>query len=269
MGSSGSEPAPRRDSASGEGSGQATGGPVVGISTYVERARWGVWDTDAVLLPRTYVDGVRKAGGTPVLLPSIMDLDAAAALSAVDALVLAGGADVDPRRYDAEPEAETVTRPERDAAEFSLLREALRLGMPVLGVCRGMEVLNVACGGSLTQHLPGTLGNPRHQPSPGVYGTTTVTLRPGSRTERIIGGQTKVRCYHHQAVDRLGDGLRVTGWADDGTIEAIEPEETAEETGERFLLGVQWHPEQDGEDGEDVRLFTALVRAARERKGTA
>lgn len=235
--------------------------PVIGVSTYVERARWGVWDTGAVLLPRTYVDGVLKAGGTPVLLPSIGD--PAVALSAVDGLVLAGGADVEPGRYGAEAHPETVSRPERDVAEFALLREALRQGMPVLAVCRGMEVLNVAFGGSLAQHLPERLGDARHQPSPGVYGTTAVTLEPGSVAASILGDEAVCQCYHHQAVERLGEGLRPVGWAADGTIEAVELDGANDSAGGRFVLGVQWHPEQDV---DDVRLFAALVEAARRRK---
>lgn len=226
--------------------------PVVGISTYSERARWGVWDTEAALLPRTYVDCVVKAGGIPVLLPPAGD-GQGAAVSAVDALVLAGGADVDPARYGAAPHPATVSRPERDATELALLRAALDAGTPVLGVCRGMELLNVAFGGTLVQHLPERTGGGEHQPAPGAYGTTVVRLDPGSRVGAILGAEAKCQCYHHQAVDTLGEGLRPVGWAGDGTVEAVE------RPGEPFVVGVQWHPEQDG---DDVRLFAALVREA-------
>ena len=226
--------------------------PIIGITAYLEQARWGVWHTDAVLLPRSYVDSVRNAGGIPVLLPPV-GADTGV-LSAVDALVLAGGADVEPERYGQRAGDKTVTRPERDAFEFVLANAALDRGLPVLGVCRGMQVLNVALGGSLTQHLPDRVGHTEHQPSPGVYGPGQVTLAAGSRVARILGTETKCQCYHHQAVDRLGDGLVASGWAADGTIEAVEL------PGEEFVVGVQWHPEQDV---QEVRLFAALVEAAR------
>ncbi|WAL67049.1 gamma-glutamyl-gamma-aminobutyrate hydrolase family protein [Amycolatopsis cynarae] len=225
--------------------------PVVGISTYVEQARWGVWDTGAALVPRSYVDCVVRAGGVPVLLPSV-GTDTSA-LAAVDAVVIAGGADVDPARYGETPHEKTVSRPERDAFEFALTADAVARGLPVLGVCRGLQVLNVALGGSLTQHLPEKLGHAEHQPGPGVYGHNRIMLAAGSRAAAILGTQAKGHCYHHQAVARLGTGLRAVGWAADGTIEAVEL------PGERFVLGVQWHPEQDV---EDVRLFAALLEAA-------
>jgi gamma-glutamyl-gamma-aminobutyrate hydrolase PuuD len=224
--------------------------PVIGISTYVENARWGVWDTSAVLLPRSYVDALVKAGGVPVLLPSVGN--DTSALSAVDAIVIAGGADVEPVRYGHDPHETTVSRPERDEFEFALVRDAADRGLPVLGVCRGMQVLNVAYGGTLTQHLPEAVGHHEHQPSPRVYGHNRITLADGSRAAEILGAEAKGQCYHHQAVDALGTGLRATGWAADGTVEAVEA------PGARFVLGVQWHPEQDT---EDVRLFAALVEA--------
>jgi gamma-glutamyl-gamma-aminobutyrate hydrolase PuuD len=220
----------------------------------VERARWGVWDTPTALLPRSYVDCVVKAGGVPVLLPSVGD--DTSALSAVDGVMLAGGADVDPARYGQDVHEKTVTRPERDGFEFALVRDALDRGLPVLGVCRGMQVLNVALGGTLTQHLPESVGHGDHQPAPAVYGHNRATFAESSRTAAIFGAETKVQCYHHQSVAELGAGLKAVGWASDGTVEAIEA------PGEEFVLGVQWHPEQDI---EDVRLFTALVTAAKSR----
>lgn len=225
--------------------------PLIGISTYVETARWGVWDTPAALLPRSYVDSVVKAGGVPVLLPSVGD--DTSALSAVDAVVIAGGADVDPGRYGHDAHETTASRPERDEFEFALVRDAAARGLPVLGVCRGMQVLNVAFGGTLAQHLPEVVGHHEHQPSPAVYGHNRITLAEGSRVAGILGTEGKGLCYHHQAVDALGADLRPVGWAADGTVEAVEV------PGERFVLGVQWHPEQDT---EDVRLFAALVEEA-------
>ncbi|NKQ54155.1 gamma-glutamyl-gamma-aminobutyrate hydrolase family protein [Amycolatopsis sp. K13G38] len=225
--------------------------PVIGISTYVEPARWGVWDTSAALLPRSYVDCVVKAGGVPVLLPSV-GRDTSA-LSAVDGLVIAGGADVDPARYGQQAHETTVSRPERDGFEFALIRDALDRGLAVLGVCRGMQVLNVALGGTLTQHLPEAAGHTGHQPAPAVYGHNRITLAEGSRAARILGTEAKGQCYHHQSVGEPAPGLKAVGWAADGTIEAVEM------PGEAFVLGVQWHPEQDD---TDVRLFAALVEVA-------
>jgi putative glutamine amidotransferase len=237
-------------------SGSEPGGPVIGLTTYVERAAFGVWDVDAALLQRDYLEGVVRAGGVPVLLPPVSS-DHERLLSVVDGLVLVGGADIEPHRYGQRAHEKTVTRPGRDAFEFALLDRVLASGIPVLGVCRGMEVLNVALGGTLTQHLPEVTGGTEHQPAIATYGHTTVRLAPGSRAARILGGETKTRCYHHQAVDRLADGLVATGWAADGTVEAVES------PGEGFVLGVQWHPEQDT---EDFRLFSALVDSARERR---
>lgn len=228
--------------------------PIIGISTYVERARWGVWDTPTALLPRSYVDCVVKAGGVPVLLPSVGE--DASALSAVDGVLLAGGADVDPARYGQDVHEKTVSRPERDGFEFALVTGALNRGLPVLGVCRGMQVLNVALGGTLTQHLPETVGHGEHQPAPAVYGHNRATFVEGSRAAGIFGAEAKVQCYHHQSVAELGAGLRAVGWASDGTVEAVEA------PGEKFVLGVQWHPEQDI---EDIRVFAALVGAAQSR----
>ncbi|HKS43506.1 MAG TPA: gamma-glutamyl-gamma-aminobutyrate hydrolase family protein [Amycolatopsis sp.] len=232
--------------------------PRIGISTYVEQAKWGVWGTAAALLPMSYVDCVVAAGGVPVLLPSMGE--DTSVLSAVDALVLAGGADIDPACYGRAAHEKTISRPERDAFEFALLREALRRRLPVLGVCRGMQVLNVAFGGTLTQHLPDVVGT-EHQPAPATYGPNRVTVAEGSRAAGILGSEAKIQCYHHQAVDRLGDGLAAVAWAPDGVVEAVEL------PGEDFVLGVQWHPEQD--DGTapagagDPRLFAALVGEAR------
>jgi gamma-glutamyl-gamma-aminobutyrate hydrolase PuuD len=228
--------------------------PLVGLSAYGERARFGVWDLDAVLLPRNYVDVLVSAGGTPVLLPAVPA--AAAAVDALDGLVVTGGPDVDPAIYGAHPHRRTAPpRAERDAAELAMLRRALERRIPVLAVCRGAQLLNVALGGTLVQHLPEVVGHDGHNPAPGVFGTTTVTLAAGSVVGSVVGGRLRVACHHHQAVDRVADGLTVTGRAADGTVEAVEL------AGRAFAVGVQWHPEQDG---KDVRLFAALVAAAGE-----
>jgi gamma-glutamyl-gamma-aminobutyrate hydrolase PuuD len=204
----------------------------------------------------SYVDSVVAAGGVPVLLPPVAG-GAAEAVEAVDAVVLSGGADVEPRRYGAVPHPATVSRPDRDAFELAVLRAALSRGRPVLAICRGMQLLNVACGGTLHQHLPECrAGSRAHQPAPGQFGANRVRVLPGSRLERILGGPATVPCHHHQAVRALGAGLHAVAWAADGTVEALE------HPGNGFVLGVQWHPEEPRPGGS--RLFGALVRAARE-----
>lgn len=231
--------------------------PRIGVTTYLERASYGVWDQESAVLPRSYVDVVVSAGGAPVLLPPVGDAYAAL-IDGIDGLVLSGGADIDPSHYGRQPHEKTATRPDRDVFELALLREALRAGVPVFGVCRGFELLNVAYGGTLTQHLPDAVGHERHQPAPAQYGTSRITLAPGSRVAELLGAETKVRCYHHQAIDGLADGLTATGWADDGTIEAVE------DAGAGFVIGVQWHPE---EVSDDLRLFQALVSASTKEHG--
>ncbi len=228
----------------------------IGLTTYVERADWGVWHQRAALLPANYVEAVAAAGAVPVLLPPIVPGEltsaAAAAVDGIDGLVLTGGADVDPGRYGALAHAET-DRPatDRDGWELALLRAALDAGQPVLAVCRGAQLLNVALGGTLHQHLPDVLGAPSHRPVLGTFGRVAVRIDAGSRLAGIVGETADVSCHHHQAIDRLGSGLVVTARAADGTVEAVEL------PGDRFVLGVQWHPEEAG----DTRLFTALVTA--------
>lgn len=225
--------------------------PVIGITSYVEQARWGVWDVRAVVLPYRYVEGVEAAGGRAVLLPPSAAADDTV-LDRLDAVVFAGGSDLDPQLYGQAPHAETTgLRPLRDAAEMRLMRAALDRDLPTLGICRGMQVLAVVCGGSLVQHLPDVVGHHGHRPSPGVYGQHDVRLGPGSRAAAILGERVSVPSYHHQGLASPGT-LTVTGWADDETPEVVEQPDR------RFTLGVLWHPEA----GDDVRLFTALVAAA-------
>jgi putative glutamine amidotransferase len=225
--------------------------PVVGITSYVEQARWGVWDVPAAVLPFRYVERVESAGGTAVVLPPSAAADAEV-LARLDAVVFAGGADLDPGLYGEEPHPETVgLRPERDAAEVPLMKAALENDVPLLGICRGMQVLSVVRGGSLVQHLPDVVGHEKHRPSPGVYGTHPVRLEAGSLAQRILGDEVSVPSYHHQGLASPGD-LAVTGWADDDSPEVVEDPSL------RFALGVLWHPEAS----DDLRLFEALVRAA-------
>jgi putative glutamine amidotransferase len=236
----------------GPGAGMA---PVIGISAYSERARWGVWDTGAVLLPQQYCAQVSAAGGVPVLLPPLPGIEHA--VSRLDGLVLSGGADLDPGQYGATAHGKTYgVRPDRDTAEAALLAAALERGLPVLGICRGLQVINVARGGTLHQHLPDLVGHTGHGPTPGAYGSHPVRVTPGSGLAGVLG-RTEVDgvpTHHHQAIDRLGDGLTAVAWTPDGVIEAVE----LDAPGSPFALAVQWHPEA----GTDLSLFRALVAAA-------
>jgi len=226
--------------------------PLVGLSTYREQARWGVWDQPADLLPTTYADAVARAGGVPVLLPPVPGADATAVVARLDGLVVTGGADVDPGRYGAEPHARTVTwRTDRDAWELSLLEAADARSLPVLGICRGMQVMAVHRGGSLDQHLPDLVGHETHSPGGPEFGSVEVRTCPGTRLEMLVGPTGDVACHHHQAV-REHPGFTAAAFAEDGTLEAMEA------PGDRFLLAVQWHPETRADAG----LFSGLVAAA-------
>jgi putative glutamine amidotransferase len=223
--------------------------PIVGITAYVEPAAWGVWsDVPAALVPYTYVEAVTAAGGRAIILPPD-DADADV-LRALDALVVAGGPDLGADLYGGESPL-TDGRPERDRGEMTLVRAALAADLPVLGICRGMQLLAVLHGGRLYQHLPDVLGHDKHRPGPGLYGSHGVTIAPGSRAAEILDDR-EVNTYHHQGVADPG-ALTPTGWADDGLVEVVE------DPAKRFVIGVQWHPEEAG----DIRLFRALVRAAR------
>lgn len=227
---------------------------VIGITSYVEQARWGVWDQRAALVPESYVRMVREAGARAVVLPPD-EAGAPDLIRRLDGLVLAGGADIDPAHYGAAQHELTVTRPDRDAGELAVLDAALDADLPVLGVCRGMELLAVAYGGKLHQHLPDVLaGELGHQPAPGVFGSHPARFVAGSRAASIFGATAEVNSYHHQAVADAGT-LTVTGWAHDDVIEAVE------DPARRFVFGVQWHPEA----AADVRPFAALVAAAHDR----
>jgi putative glutamine amidotransferase len=226
--------------------------PLIGITCYVERTRWGVWDTTTALLPHGYVTQVEDAGALAVILPPRTSASRDV-LDRLDGLVIAGGADVDPGRYGEPVHPETLgLRPDRDAGEFALLGEALRRDLPVLGICRGMQVMAVHAGGRLIQHLPDEVGHTGHRPAPGEYGSHGARFAPGSLVATLLGEKATVNSYHHQGVADPGT-LTVTGWADDGSVEAVE------DPTRRFAVGVQWHPEST----EDNRLFAGLVAAAR------
>jgi len=233
--------------------------PVIGICTPLELARWSVWELPAFLLPRNYVDAVHRAGALALLLapdPALVQ-DPDEALDHVDGLMLVGGADLDPATYGARPHPQTIGMvPERDAFEIALVRRALERDLPFLGICRGMQVMNVARGGTLHQHLPDALGHEEHRRVAGSFDGADhdVRLTPGSLAARAAGEEWHTtKSHHHQGVDRIGEGLTVTGWADiDELPEALELD------GRRFALAVQWHPEAD----ERSRLIASLVEEA-------
>lgn len=227
--------------------------PRIGITTYREPARWGEWNEPADLLPALYSSAVQNAGGVAVLLPPGPAAHAGPALDGVHALVIAGGPDVDPERYQAERHPKTGgAREERDGWELDLVREALKRDLPLLGVCRGMQVLNTAVGGTLIQHLPDVVGTDVHAPLVGAHGRHPVVLEADSKLAAICGVRIDIATHHHQALDELGAGLTACGWADDGTVEAVE---LADRT---WTIGVQWHPEAYKGDA----LFAALITAA-------
>ncbi|MEU7577621.1 gamma-glutamyl-gamma-aminobutyrate hydrolase family protein [Streptomyces sp. NPDC041068] len=222
--------------------------PLIGVSTYLEsKVSWGVWELPAALLPAGYPRLVRAAGGIAAMLPPDDPSYAASVVARLDAVVVAGGPDVEPVRYGAEREERTgPPARERDAWELALIEAALASGTPLLGICRGMQLMNVALGGTLVQHMEG------HTGGVGAFGTHTVKPVPGTLYASVAPEETAVPTYHHQAVDRLGKDLVVCAHAADGTVEAVELPSPA------WALGVQWHPEV----GEDTRVMAALVRAA-------
>jgi putative glutamine amidotransferase len=233
--------------------------PVIGLSAARERARWNQWDAEADLLNRRYTEAVEAAGGVPVLLPVPADdsdagraAAAAAVVPRLDALVVTGGPDVTPAAYGEEPDPHTRdSRPSRDAWELALLDAVEATRLPVLGICRGMQVLAVHAGGVLDQHVPDLVGHDGHRPASSAFGTTPVEVTPGSRLADLVGPRVDVPCHHHQSV-RTHPGLDAVARAEDGLLEAVE------RPGDRFWVAVQWHPEQ----GDDVRLLSGLVAAA-------
>jgi putative glutamine amidotransferase len=228
--------------------------PVIGITTYVEDAQWGHWQLEAALIPYDYVRGLERAGARVLLVPPDDD-GVEETLDALDGLLLSGGNDLDPESYGAEQHPETNgTKPERDRGELALLEAALERDMPVLAVCRGLQVLNVARGGDLVQHLPEQVGHEEHRAVKGVFSDHGVKVDDASRLGAVLGGDVPaVKSHHHQGLGRVGTGLRETAWADDGTVEAVEDPD------KRFAVGVLWHPEA----GDDAKLFEALVAEAR------
>ena len=228
--------------------------PLIGITAYAEPSvRWGAWDVPAAVIPLAYVQMVEAAGGRALLVPPSEEaIDET--LDALDGVLFSGGSDIDPSEYGHELHPETNgTRPERDRGELALLRAALERDMPVLAVCRGSQVLNVARGGDLVQHLPDVVGDEKHKHTPGVFADHEVEVKEGTRLGSLLGERAPVKSHHHQGFGTIGEGLVESAWADDGTLEAIE------DPAKRFTVGVLWHPEE----GEDETLFRALVDEAR------
>lgn len=234
---------------------------VIGLTTYLAQSKTGVWDVPASFLPAVYFEAVNRAGGTAVLLPP-QPVDATIAnrvLDGLDGLIITGGKDVEPARYgQARLETTDDPQPERDEWEEQLLTAAIARNLPFLGICRGLQVLNVATGGTLVQHLPDIVGSERYNIGDGNFAVNAATLESEGIVPQLLEKTSTidVKSYHHQAVDKLGDGLVVTARTDDGTIYAVEA------PGVDFGIAVQWHPEEDA--AEDIRLFAGLVDAARE-----
>ena len=238
----------------------ATRAPIIGITSYLEQARTGVWDVRASFLPQVYLNGVTDAGGIAVVLPPqpVTPEIAAGIVASLDGIILSGGADVDPARYGQEPHERTAPpRTDRDAFESELLQAAITAELPFLGICRGAQVLNVELGGTLTQHLPDIVGDNRYQLGDGKFNRIEVDVDPESRIGAVLGDDPRAgaHLYHHQAIDEVGAGLTVTSRTEDGIIESLELDSVP------FGIAVQWHPE---ENPEDRRLFAGLVRAATE-----
>ena len=232
--------------------------PVIGLTSYLEPAKWGAWDIPAALIPWNYVNKLQAAGASVVILPP--DADNYEAISRLDGLVMAGGADIEPARYgEVHQEGTDKPRVERDASELGLYRAAREANLPVFGICRGLQIMAVAHGGSLHQHLPDLVGNTLHRDAPGTFNSHGATFTPGSLIAGLVGAtEVTVNSSHHQAVNSPGD-LTVTGYAEDGTIEVCE-DPSAE-----FVLGVQWHPEFSNDEQVSENLFRAFVKACANR----
>jgi gamma-glutamyl-gamma-aminobutyrate hydrolase PuuD len=228
--------------------------PVIGITAYAVDASFGAWHLPAVLVPLAYVSSVERAGGRALVVPPD-SYGPVETLDRLDGLVLSGGPDVDPELYGAAPHPATDgVSPDRDLAEIDLLTGALDRDLPVLAVCRGSQVLNVALGGDLEQHVPDLVGHEGHRETLGAFSQHSVALEPGTRLHGLLGDRAEVRSHHHQGYGRIGHGLREAARADDGTIEALEDPSC------RFAVGVLWHPEE----GDDLTLFRELVAQARD-----
>jgi gamma-glutamyl-gamma-aminobutyrate hydrolase PuuD len=234
--------------------------PLIGITSYAEEVRMGVWQEDAAVIPLAYVRAVEHAGGRPIVVPPV-DGGVEETLDALHGIIFSGGGDLDPATYGADAHPATDRpKPWRDGPELALLDAALARDMPVLAICRGSQLLNVARGGDLDQHLPETVGHEGHKHQPGSFSDHGVKIEQESRLGALLGEHAPVKSHHHQGMGTLGDGLKPVAWADDGVVEGLEDPD------KRFALGVLWHPEE----GEDFALFKGLVEEAkryREERG--
>ena len=229
------------------------GRPIIGITGELEAARWGNWIREAVVSPVSYTRAVDRAGGTPVILPPVPATSVPVLIAGLSGLLLTGGRDVDPSLYDEAPHQQTdLPDHRRDRFELILTRAAIEADLPFLAIGRGMHILNVARGGTLTQHLPDRLGNESHKPDPVKMTTHDLKIAAASKLSGVLGENAQVAASHHQAVNQLGTGLLTVAWTPDKVVEALEVQD------HRWGLGVQWSPEE----GDDARLFEALVAAA-------
>jgi putative glutamine amidotransferase len=227
--------------------------PLIGITSHLEPARWGDWVREAVVSPASYARAVHRAGGVPVVLPPVPGNSVADLVGRLNGLILSAGGDVDPQFYGAQRHEQTgEPDPRRDRFELAAARAAVDADLPFLAICRGMQILNVSLGGTLNQHVPDLVGHKMHAPGPGQTGTHSVRISGDCKLGRIVGTTASVSASHHQAVERLGDGLVAVAWADDQIVEAVEL------PGHPFGIGVQWRPE----DGDDQRLLQAFIGAA-------
>ena len=227
--------------------------PLIGITSYAEEVRMGVWQEESAVIPLAYVRAVEHAGGRPLVIPPVEE-GIEETLDALHGIIFSGGGDLDPATYGADPHPATdKPKPWRDGPELAMLRAALDRDMPVLAICRGSQLLNVARGGDLVQHLPDELAHEQHKEQPGSFSEHGVSIEPESRLGTLLGEHAPVKSHPHQGMGRIGDGLRPVAWAEDGIVEGLE------DPGKRYALGVLWHPEE----GEDFALFQGLVDEAR------
>ena len=230
------------------------GRPIIGITGELEATRWRNWIREAVVSPVSYTRAVERAGGAPLILPPVPSDSVSSLIAKIDALVVAGGRDVDPSLYNQAPHEQTdAPDHRRDRFEILMTRAAIDADLPFLAICRGMHILNVARGGTLIQHLPDRLGSESHKPDPVKMTTHDVQVSEASKLGRVLGAAAQVPAAHHQAIDRIGSGLLSVAWTPDQVVEAVELQ------GHKFGIGVQWHPEE----GDDARIFEALVAAAK------
>jgi len=230
------------------------GRPIIGITGELEAARWGNWIREAVVSPVSYTRAVERAGGTPVILPPVPAGSVPVLIAGLGGLVLTGGRDIDPSLYDEAPHAQTdIPDHRRDRFELILTRAAIDADLPFLAIGRGLHILNVARGGTITQHLPDRLGNESHKPDPVKMTTPDLQIAAASKLSGVLGETAQVPAAHHQAINRIGTDLLTVAWTPDQVVEALEVQ------GHRWGLGVQWNPE----DGDDPRLFEALIAASK------